>query len=66
MVRKDWRYFPRYRPDAIREGLVDWMEDIQGVNRTWFTGSTFSHEAVSSVANFNAKLVKRMLPQLAA
>lgn len=56
-----WRYFPMYQSDAIRAGLLQKMANIQGRNRTWYTGSSFSHEAVGPIVNFNAKLAKRII-----
>lgn len=62
--RKIWRYFPRYRADAIRSGLLANMKSIQGENRTWYSGASFSHEAVSNITAFNERLIRQILPRL--
>jgi len=59
--RKIWRYFPRYRSEAIRAGLLGHMQRIQGENRTWYSGAAFSHEAVSNITSFNERLVRQIL-----
>jgi len=60
ILQKMWKYFARYDPDAIRNGLLTRLEDMQGERRTWYTGATFSHEAVSHIVNYNAGLTERM------
>jgi glycine/D-amino acid oxidase-like deaminating enzyme len=64
IAQRAWRYFPSYRAEAVRAGLMQWMEEVQGVDDVWFTGSSFSHEAVSTISNFNARLLRRMMPTL--
>lgn len=56
----EWKYFPRYLPEAIRNGLIEHMRDMQGTTRTWYTGATFSFEAVSNITNFNTKLAEQI------
>jgi len=56
----EWKFFPRYRPNAIRNGLVQDMHAVQGEKQTWFTGSTFSFEAVSNITNFNVGLASQI------
>ena len=58
--QKCWKYFPQYKPEAVRAGLITRMKNIQGVQRTWYTGATFSHEAVSHIVKFNAGLARQM------
>ncbi len=60
ILQKMWKYFAQYNPDAIRDGLLSQLEEIQGQQRTWYTGAIFSHEAVSHIVNFNAELVQKM------
>jgi protoporphyrinogen oxidase len=60
ILQKTWKYFARYDDDAIRAGLLTQMRDMQGDRRTWYTGTTFSHEAVSNIVNFNHGLVQKM------
>ena len=62
--QKDWKYYCRYRPEAIRNGLISTMADMQGEKRTYYTGSTFSHEAVGKIAIFNSQLARRIADDL--
>lgn len=66
IVQKNWKYFPRYDRQAIREGLLARMDEVQGQNRTWWAGAAFSHEAVSNVVAFNERLVPKITASLAA
>lgn len=61
-----WKYFPRYRPEAVREGLPNTMRAMQGEAGTFYTGATFSHELVSSIVNFNAVLAERIAREAGA
>lgn len=61
ILQKTWKYFAQYDNEAVRTGLLRRFRDMQGERATWYTGSTFSHEAVSNVVNFNASLVRRMV-----
>ncbi|MEM9377322.1 MAG: FAD-dependent oxidoreductase [Pseudomonadota bacterium] len=54
-----WEYMPSYSADAIRDGLLQQMQTMQGEKRTFHTGSTFSHEAVSTISAFNAQLISK-------
>jgi len=56
ITQRSWRYFPRYEPEAVKAGLLDMLRDMQGQQRTWYTGATFSHELISSIVQFNAQL----------
>lgn len=60
-MQKVWKFAPRYDARALEDGLVARMRDMQGVQRTWYTGATFSFEAVSNIVAFNTKLVSRMM-----
>ena len=64
IMQKTWKYFPKYKPEAIRSGLIRTMRQMQGHNRTWYTGAAFSHEAVSNIVNFNVGLVRDMQAHL--
>lgn len=55
--QKIWQYRPTYRAKAIRSGLLQTMDEMQGDNRTFHSGATFSHESVSAVTEFNAALM---------
>lgn len=58
--QKIWKYFPKYEPDAIRAGLLETMVRMQGDQNTFYTGSTFSHEAVGRILTFNRGLARLM------
>lgn len=60
IMQMSWKYFAQYKMDAVRNGLLQVMRDMQGEDRTWYTGATFSFEAVSHISNFNARLAKQM------
>ena len=57
-----WQYMPTYDADKIRSGLLQTMAKMQGERRTFHTGSSFSHEAVSTIAAFNARLLPLVAP----
>ncbi len=60
---RNWKYFPRYRREALENGLLATMHDMQGVNRTFYTGAAYSHEAVSTITRFNQRLLHtKILP----
>lgn len=61
IFQKVWPYFPCYSPEAIVGGLLGDMRDLQGANQTFHTGSTFSHESVANVTEFNAVLLSQVL-----
>ncbi|MEO0608612.1 MAG: FAD-dependent oxidoreductase, partial [Pseudomonadota bacterium] len=56
-----WSYMPSYQPDSIRDGLIQTMSDMQGEQRTFHTGASFSHEAVSTISNFNQRLIAKVM-----
>ena len=56
-----WKYMPTYASDHIRDGLLQTMIEMQGEQRTYHTGSSFSHEAVSTISTFNARLLSRAM-----
>lgn len=56
-----WKYMPTYTSDGIRDGLLQTMIEMQGEQRTYHTGSSFSHEAVSTISTFNARLLSRAM-----
>lgn len=53
---------PTYDPEDIRNGLLQMMTDMQGERRTFHSGSSFSHEAVSTISAFNARLLPLVAP----
>jgi hypothetical protein len=60
LCQKAWKYFPRYQPEAVREGLIPKLSAVQGRRRTWFTGATFSFETVGNISEFNVELAQQM------
>ncbi len=60
LCQKSWKYFPRYLPDAVREGLIPRLERVQGAQRTWHTGAIYSFETVGNISEFNVGLTDRM------
>lgn len=65
-VQKVWKFAPRYDAEALRNGLISQMRAMQGDERTWYTGATFSFEAVSNIVEFNRTLVPEMVRRLEA
>lgn len=61
-----FKHFPRFAHDAIRDGLLGRMEQMQGENRTWYTGGTFSHDAVPNIIRFNRRLARKIVQRRAA
>lgn len=59
-----WQYFPHYKPQAIREGLLARMRHMQGEQNTWYTGASFSHEAVSNITKHNETIIGDLLKAL--
>ena len=55
-----WSYMPTYRSDRVRSGLIHTMSQMQGENRTYHSGASFSHEAVSTISSFNAQLLSKV------
>jgi len=52
-----WKYMPTYAAEQIQSGLLQVMMQMQGEKRTFHTGASFSHEAVSTISTFNARLL---------
>ena len=64
ILQKSWQYFPQYKAEAVAHGLFGDLLRVQGHNRTWFSGSTFSHELVSSVVSRSEIVVRDMTAAL--
>lgn len=56
-----WSYMPTYRAESVRDGLIHKMSAMQGENRTFHSGASFSHEAVSTISSFNAQLLAKVV-----
>jgi len=66
ICQKAWKYFPRYRPEAVRDGLLKRLTRVQGAQRTWYSGATFAFETVGNITEFNVDLTARMALALRA
>ncbi|RME26403.1 MAG: hypothetical protein D6798_06800 [Deltaproteobacteria bacterium] len=55
-----WRYAPQLDSDAIAQGYAWRLEGLQGVDDTWYTGASLSHEAIDSIVDYNQWLADRM------
>ena len=64
--QKCWQYFPQYKADAVRDGLFAVLRRVQGQQKTWFGGASFSHELVSNVVVHSRNIVGQMLAELDA
>lgn len=58
--QRRWKYHNHQKPDAIKAGLLKTMKDMQGEQSTFYTGTTFAHEAVSHITNLNVQLAHEM------
>ncbi|MEO1305560.1 MAG: FAD-dependent oxidoreductase [Pseudomonadota bacterium] len=56
-----WQYMPTYAAEPIRDGLLQTMASMQGAQRTFHTGATFSHEAVATISTFNEGLLAKVM-----
>jgi len=65
ILNKRWKYFARYSAAAIEDGLLTRLPAMQGERNTYYTGATFSHEAVSKITRFNEGLAKRIVSDVA-
>ncbi len=59
--QKIWSYMPTYSHESIRGGLLQTMIEMQGEARTYHSGSTFSHEAISTISAFNSRLISQVM-----
>jgi hypothetical protein len=60
VYQKIWKYHAHYNRDAIRNGLLGRLRDMQGDMRSFYTGAAFSHEAVSKITQFNQRLARQL------
>lgn len=56
-----WSYMPTYRTQSVKDGLIQTMSDMQGEQRTFHSGASFSHEAVSTISSFNQRLIEQVV-----
>lgn len=66
ILQKMWKYHARYNLDAVKSGLLNRLTSMQGELGTWYTGATFSYEAVSHITSFNVKLAQKMQSKILA
>lgn len=64
ILTKTWKYFAQYSREGVEQGLLQRLERMQGEARTFYTGATFAHEAVSKITKFNARLAPILAAQL--
>jgi protoporphyrinogen oxidase len=55
------RYAPTYSAGSIQGGLLARLARLQGARGVYYTGATFSHEAVRDIANFNRSLADQIV-----
>lgn len=60
ILTKRWKYFAQYSEQSVRDGLLNRLKRMQGESNTYYTGATFSHEAVSKITRFNRALAQRI------
>lgn len=60
LYQRTWKYFPKWDMEAVRDGLVTRLRELQGEKRTWFTGPVFAFESVAHVVNHNRALAPRV------
>ncbi len=53
-----WSYFPHVKADDIRDGFFARMEQLQGRNRTFYTGAMMNFELVECSVAYSKQLVK--------
>lgn len=56
--RHHWDYFPHWTLKGVREGKPWDVLDIQGKNRTWWTGASASFESLNDVVTMNLLIIK--------
>lgn len=55
-----WKYSPQITAGEIGRGLPQLMRDLQGRRNTWYSGASYSLEAVDSIVDFNVTLYDRL------
>lgn len=55
-----WKYSPTLSLDAIRDGAVSRLRSIQGQDQLWWSGASFSHEAIDNIVDFNVRLADEL------
>jgi len=61
--QKIWPYFYHFNQEEIMEGYPWKILDIQGKNRTFYSGSSTCFESVNDVINYNLMLLNRFIPK---
>lgn len=54
-----WTYFPHVPVLPIKEGFYDDLENMQGKNKTFFTGGLMAFELIEPIVNYSDCLVKK-------
>jgi hypothetical protein len=60
LIQKRWKYGPTLSREAILGGALQQRERVQGRDNLWFSGASFSHEAVVNIVDFNVRLARRI------
>eukprot|EP00795_Rhopilema_esculentum_P008077 gene8077-13993_t len=55
-----WRYFPRFNPQDVYNGIIWDILKIQGKYGMWYSGSSVIFESVKSVVEYNELLLRKM------
>lgn len=57
--RKEWPYFLRFTGEAITRGVPWRLFENQGMQRTWYAGSSACFESLNDVMRYNQLLLER-------
>ena len=57
---KSWDYFYKWTPEELEKGYHWEVFNIQGLQRTWYTGASVSFESIKSVMDYNELLLNQM------
>ena len=57
---KTWRYFPRYSPKQMEQGVLWRILEMQGRFNMWYIGSSVCFESVKSVTEYNKLIIENM------
>jgi Flavin containing amine oxidoreductase len=54
-----WKYFPHVAPADMKNNFYDKLENLQGINNTYFVGELLNFSNVEGVVEYSCDLVKR-------
>ena len=61
VAERKWRYMPFFKTEALQNGIVNTLKNMQGKDHCWYSGCVFSHESIRNIVEFNKQLVVQML-----